>query len=148
MSGARVPRGVCGSVLALAIFVSLTASAQSDGGHSARERLIGAWHLIRIDAPGLDGKSAPGPQPKGMLIYTRDGHMSVQLMYPPSANTPCRTSMCKTAMRPRSGVMTVRRVFGRIGRPGSYQVIHVVTQDRYPKQQRQNLGNQGHALRV
>ena len=26
----------------------------------------------------------PGPQPTGMLIYTRDGHMSVQLMYPKS----------------------------------------------------------------
>lgn len=86
MSGARVLGGVCGSVLALAIIVSLSASAQSDGGHSARERLIGAWHLIRIDAPGSEGKSALGPQPKGMLIYTRDGHMSVQLMYPPSAN--------------------------------------------------------------
>jgi hypothetical protein len=29
----------------------------------------------------------PIPQPKGMLIYTRDGHMSVQLMYPESAKT-------------------------------------------------------------
>ena len=29
----------------------------------------------------------PIPQPKGMLIYTGDGHMSVQLMYPESANT-------------------------------------------------------------
>ena len=28
------------------------------------------------------------PQPKGMLIYTRDGHMSVQLMYPKSAKAP------------------------------------------------------------
>ena len=28
----------------------------------------------------------PMPQPRGMLIYTRDGHMSVQLMYPKSAN--------------------------------------------------------------
>ena len=28
----------------------------------------------------------PTPQPKGMLIYTRDGHMSVQLMYPKSAD--------------------------------------------------------------
>jgi len=26
------------------------------------------------------------PQPIGMLIYTRDGHMSVQLMYPKSPN--------------------------------------------------------------
>ncbi len=48
--------------------------------------MIGAWHLVRIDAPGPDGKPASGPQPKGMLLYTQDGHMSVQLMYPPSAN--------------------------------------------------------------
>jgi len=26
------------------------------------------------------------PQPIGMLIYTRDGHMSVPLMYPKSAS--------------------------------------------------------------
>ena len=57
----------------------------SSGG--AKERLIGAWHLVHIDAPGPDGKSVPVPQPKGILIYTRDGHMSVQLMYPESANT-------------------------------------------------------------
>jgi hypothetical protein len=45
-----------------------------------RERLIGAWHLVRIEAPGVDGSL------QGMLIYTRDGHMSVQLMYPKSAH--------------------------------------------------------------
>jgi len=28
------------------------------------------------------------PQPEGMLIYTRDGHMSVQLMYPAAAKAP------------------------------------------------------------
>ena len=39
---------------------------------------------MRIDNPGPDGRSIPEPQPKGMLIYTRDGHMSVQLMYPKS----------------------------------------------------------------
>jgi hypothetical protein len=42
--------------------------------------------MARIDAPGADGKPASvagnEAQPKGMLIYTRDGHMSVQLMYP------------------------------------------------------------------
>lgn len=50
-----------------------------------RERLIGAWHLVHIESPGPDGKLAPGPPPKGMLVYTRDGHVAVQLMYPPSA---------------------------------------------------------------
>lgn len=55
---------------------------------SAREKLIGAWHLVRIDAPGPDRKPVETPQPHGMLIYTRDGHMSVQLMYPKEANMP------------------------------------------------------------
>jgi hypothetical protein len=52
----------------------------------ARDKLIGAWHLERIEAPGPDGKLSSMPQPKSMLIYTRDGHMSVQLMCPKSAN--------------------------------------------------------------
>ena len=53
---------------------------------SGPEKLIGAWHLTRIEVPGPTGKPIDMPQPKGMLIYTRDGHMSVQLMYPRSAN--------------------------------------------------------------
>lgn len=75
---------VCGLLVAMAL--ALGVSAQTEGKKSAREKLIGAWHLIRIDAPGPDGKPASGPQPRGMLFYTRDGHMSVQLMYPASAN--------------------------------------------------------------
>jgi Lipocalin-like domain len=50
---------------------------------SAKERLIGAWHLASMAGP--DGKPISMAQPIGMLIYTRDGHMSVQLMYPKSA---------------------------------------------------------------
>ena len=63
---------------------SLAQSAQKKDTGSVKERLIGAWRLARIEAPGSDGNAA---QPKGMLIYTRDGHMSVQLMYPRSAST-------------------------------------------------------------
>lgn len=61
---------------------------QADDSGSAREKLIGAWHLAHIDALGPDGKPTETPQPKGMLIYTLDGHMSVQLMYPASSNVP------------------------------------------------------------
>jgi hypothetical protein len=64
-----------------ALIAAMTLSAQSQT-KSAKEQLVGAWHLERIDAPGPDGKPMRGTQPKGMLIYTRDGHMSVQLMYP------------------------------------------------------------------
>jgi hypothetical protein len=87
MSSTHRRKIVCGIILIVAMVLCVSASAQTAKPASADERLIGAWHLVRIDAPGPDGKFASGPQPKGMLIYTRDGHMSVQLMYPASANT-------------------------------------------------------------
>ena len=67
------------AVVALAA-VAHTGQAQNNGAGSDKQRLIGAWRLVRIEAPGA------GAQPTGMLIYTGDGHMSVQLMYPESAN--------------------------------------------------------------
>src|SRR5438270_6968692 len=79
--GARV------ATLAIAGLVHVQSAKPQESGHASdRERLIGAWHLAHIDSPGQDGKPVDIPQPKGMLIYTRDGHMSVQLMYPKSAN--------------------------------------------------------------
>lgn len=63
------------------------ARAQPVDHQTDRERLIGAWHLEHIDSLGQDGRASDIPQPNGMLIYTRDGHMSVQLMYPRSASS-------------------------------------------------------------
>ena len=69
--------------------VTVTGAPAQSPAVSGKDALIGAWHLVRIDVPGADGKTAaPAHPPKGMLIYTRDGHMSVQLMYPASANAP------------------------------------------------------------
>ena len=53
---------------------------------SDRERLAGAWQLVSITSSGADGKTISVSHPAGMLIYTLDGHVSVQLMYPPSTN--------------------------------------------------------------
>jgi len=79
----------CGALATVLAFASLcqaqTAGKQVAGHDSDREKLIGAWHLVHIDAPGPDGKPMDIPQPMGMLIYTSDGHVSVQLMYPTSA---------------------------------------------------------------
>lgn len=72
-----------GMIAVAGLLTAATAQPQSRTGGD-RERLIGAWHLVRIDAPG----AASAPQPRGMLIYTRDGHVSVQLMYPESAHAP------------------------------------------------------------
>ena len=76
---------------ALTIVVAFCGLSQAQSAHkensgSAREKLVGAWYLAHIEAPGPDGKPVDMPQPKGMLIYTLDGHMSVQLIYPESAH--------------------------------------------------------------
>jgi hypothetical protein len=78
--------GTIAAVLAIAGFAEGQSAARQVRHESAREQLIGAWRLVRIEAPGPGGK--PVAQPQGMLIYTRDGHMSVQLMYPATAGVP------------------------------------------------------------
>jgi Lipocalin-like domain len=73
----------------LALLMAVCAASQTHSGEkgqtpsSAREKFIGAWHLVSISGP--DGKRVTTGVPIGMLTYTRDGHMSVQLMYPKSA---------------------------------------------------------------
>jgi hypothetical protein len=69
------------------LFQIPSVKTQAAGQVPDKERLIGAWHLEHIDSPGPDGKQGDTPQPKGMLIYTRDGHVSVQLMYPKSVSS-------------------------------------------------------------
>jgi hypothetical protein len=76
-----------GALAFVVVFTGLSEAQSSQKQITDRERLIGAWHLVHIDSPGPDGQAAIAAQPHGMLIYTRDGHMSVQLMYPRSANT-------------------------------------------------------------
>lgn len=73
--------------IAFSIFAHAQTAKKTSNSGGAKEKLIGAWHLVHIDAPSPEGKSVPIPQPKGLLIYTSDGHMSVQLMYPESANS-------------------------------------------------------------
>lgn len=76
-------------MILVGVAATVTGAQAQSPRTSDRDALIGAWHLVRIDVPGADGKlAAPANRPEGMLIYTRDGHMSVQLMYPKSANAP------------------------------------------------------------
>ena len=66
--------------------LSMTQSPEKNdaGLDSAREKLIGAWRLMSMEEPGADGKLKHITNRQGMLIYTHDGHMSVQLMFPKS----------------------------------------------------------------
>ncbi len=71
----------------LAMFLAVCADSQAPSAPATpdKEKLVGAWHLASIVGP--DGKLETAGVPVGMLIYTRDGHMSVQLMYPKSASS-------------------------------------------------------------
>lgn len=49
---------------------------------TAQPTVVGTWHLMHIESLGPDGRLSEAPQPAGILIYTKDGHAAVQLMYP------------------------------------------------------------------
>ncbi len=56
-------------------------SEQDRGGNeSVRDRFIGAWRLAWLEEQGADG-NIHRADCTGLLVYTRDGHMSVQVMY-------------------------------------------------------------------
>ncbi len=71
------------AVLALS-GISAAQSAEEKGASSAsdREKLIGAWHLAWMEEPTPGGKVTRITSRTGILLYTRDGHMSVQIMFP------------------------------------------------------------------
>ena len=55
--------------------------AKGNGANeSIQERFAGAWRLVWLEEPGADGK-VHRADCTGLLVYTRDGHMSVQVMY-------------------------------------------------------------------
>ena len=72
-------------VSAILIFV-LAAPVMGGSGksqsaaNSNREAFAGAWKLASLEEPGADGK-LHAADCTGLLVYTRDGHMSVQVMY-------------------------------------------------------------------
>ena len=64
---------------ALVLLGCAAVPSQSQPGAAARDRLVGPWRLIELDQPGPDGKLHRVPS-SGMFVFTRDGHLSVQVM--------------------------------------------------------------------
>jgi len=46
---------------------------------SLKEQLVGTWKLVSVDNVRSDGskRDVSGPNPKGVVIYTRDGHFAL-----------------------------------------------------------------------
>jgi hypothetical protein len=68
--------------LAMITLSGSTTSASQDRGvnEGIRDRFIGAWRLVWLEEPDAGGK-VHRADCTGLLVYTRDGHMSVQVMY-------------------------------------------------------------------
>ena len=77
----------------VSLFIGMTAMTQSGsqdrgGNEGIRGRFVGAWRLAWLEEEGADGK-VHRADCTGLLVFTRDGHMSVQVMYrnPPSGTS-------------------------------------------------------------
>ena len=60
--------------------LTLFSSEERGVSDGVRERFIGAWRLAWLEEEGADGK-VHRADCTGLLAYTRDGDMSVQVMY-------------------------------------------------------------------
>ena len=71
----------------MVLFVSLTTipgwtlsgSQDRPGEEGIRNRFVGAWRLAWLEDEGADGKIHRADS-TGLLVFTRDGHMAVQVM--------------------------------------------------------------------
>ena len=65
---------------------TLSGSQDRGGTEGVRGRFVGAWRLASLEEPGADGKIHRADC-TGLLVYTRDGHMSVMMYRNPPAGT-------------------------------------------------------------
>ena len=64
----------------LTIMMAATLSAGQEGGQEGiKNRFVGAWRLVSLEAPGPDGKLHRADS-TGLFVFTGDGHLSVQVM--------------------------------------------------------------------
>jgi hypothetical protein len=71
-----------GLTLLIILATTTLSTGQPDQNANAviRDKFVGAWRLVWLEEPGADGKIHQADC-TGLLVYTRDGRMSVQVMY-------------------------------------------------------------------
>jgi|SRR5580692_8657377 hypothetical protein len=80
---------VVGVVVLLLGMMGVTVAGRQGrrGNEDVREKFVGGWRLVSLQEVGADGIQKADCS--GLLVYTRGGHMSVQVMY---RNPPAGTS--------------------------------------------------------
>jgi Lipocalin-like domain len=80
------------SLLICVTAVNLSGTQHHDAKEDVRQRFVGAWRLASLEEEGADGKTHRADC-TGLLVYTHDGHMTVQVMYRnPQVNSQPATS--------------------------------------------------------
>ena len=80
--------------------LTLSGSQERDTKQDTKNRFIGAWRLAWLEEPDAAG-AVHKADCTGLLVNTRDGHMSVQVMYrnPQTGGKVDRFNMRKAAMK-------------------------------------------------
>ncbi len=69
------------SLVAITLFLSSSVAVISqDGPAAGNKELVGAWKLALLEAPDASG-NIHRADCTGLLVFSSDGHMSVQVMY-------------------------------------------------------------------
>ena len=76
------------SFLILMIATPLSATHDRAANETIQDRFVGAWRLAQLETEGPDGRIHRADS-TGLLVFTRDGHISVQVM---ERNPPPQTT--------------------------------------------------------
>ena len=77
------PKGIFTIFAAVALGLALTAvTAMAQGKKAGKNQLVGTWTLVSADNMKADGSKVDvyGPNPKGILIFDRNGNYSLTIM--------------------------------------------------------------------
>jgi Lipocalin-like domain len=99
------------AVIASLVVLPGSAPAQQK---SMKDLLVGTWTLLISDGIKDDGTQVPGfgPNPDGMLIFTPDGHFSLQVIRSGRAPFASKNRMTGTADENRTVVQGMFTAFG------------------------------------
>ena len=85
----------------------LSSFAQSIGNDHVQSQFVGAWRLASLEQPHADGK-LHRIDCSGMFVFTRDGHLSVQIMeHNPSAQPAAASQYSQGGYEASFGTYTI-----------------------------------------
>jgi len=75
-------------ILSAGWMAAQSATAAGADTTSVREKLLGSWRLVARDEQNAEGKIQNRTDAIGVIMYTADGHMAVQIMVPEHGELP------------------------------------------------------------